>query len=96
MIRYLQATIHIAKSLKKAATHSKTCQRVWLPQRTDKLRRIKHENLTINIGHLADNGIFEMSTINKIYSGLIVWSFEMPNAPYSSRCASCKKSPTHK
>jgi hypothetical protein len=47
---------------------------------------IKHENTTINIGHLADSAKFEMSTINKIYSGLTSWSFEMPNAPYSSRC----------
>jgi hypothetical protein len=41
--------------------------------------------VTINIGHLADSAKFDMSTINKIYSGLILWSFEMPNAPYSSR-----------
>jgi len=70
----------------KSDTQTKTCQRVWLPRHTDRLRRIKHENLTINIGHLADSAKFEMSTINIIYSGLIGWSFEMPNAPYSSRC----------
>ncbi len=85
MIRHFLASIHIAKSLKKADTHTKTCQRVWLPQHTDRLRRIKHENLTINIGHLADSAKFEMSTINKIYSVLKQWSFEMPNAPYSNR-----------
>ena len=28
------ASIHIGKSL-KAVTQAKTCQRVWLPQRTD-------------------------------------------------------------
>ena len=44
-----------------------------------------HETLTKNTGHLADSNQFEMSTINKTYSGLIVGSFEMPNAPYSGR-----------
>lgn len=52
---------------------------------------IKHENTTINIGHLADSGKLEMSTCNKIYSGLIVWSLEMPNAPYSQRWRSLRK-----
>jgi hypothetical protein len=85
------ASIHIAKSLKIADAQTKTCQKVWLPNRTGRLRRIKHENLTINIGHLADSAKFEMSTINKIYSGLTGWSFEMPNAPYSSRCKPYKK-----
>jgi len=41
--------------------------------------------ITINIGHLAESGNFEMSTFNEIYSGLKGWSFELPNAPYSSR-----------
>lgn len=45
----------------------------------------KHENLTINIGHLADSANFEMSTFNVIYSGLKGWCFKMPNAPNSSR-----------
>jgi hypothetical protein len=27
----------------KTDTLSKTCQRVWMPNRTDRLRRIKHE-----------------------------------------------------
>ena len=35
---------------------------------------------TKNIGHLADSTKFEKSTINKIYSGLMGWCFEMPNA----------------
>ncbi len=69
----------------KADTQTKTCQRVWLPHHTDRLRRIKHENLTINIGHLADSAKFELSTNNKIYRGLTGWCFEVPNAPYSSR-----------
>ena len=79
------APIHIAKSLKNADAQAETCQRVWLPQHTDRLLWIKHENTTINIGHLADSGKFEMSTFNKKYSGLIVGSFEMPNALYSQR-----------
>jgi len=29
------ATIHIAKSLEKPTARAKTCQRVWLPQRTE-------------------------------------------------------------
>jgi len=79
------ASIHIAKSLKIADAQTKTCQKVWLPNRTGRLRRIKHENLTINIGHLADSGKVEMSIINKVNSSLKRWSIEMPNAPYSSR-----------
>jgi len=35
---------------------------------------------TKNIGHLADSTKFEKSTINKIYSGLMGWCFEKPNA----------------
>jgi len=31
----------------KADTQTKTCQRVWLPQHTDRLRRKKHENTTL-------------------------------------------------
>ena len=30
---------------RKANTQAKTCQRVWLPQHTDRPRRIMHENL---------------------------------------------------
>jgi hypothetical protein len=43
------------------------------------------QGITMYIGHLADSAKFEVSTIIKIYNGLIGWSFEMPNAPYSSR-----------
>jgi hypothetical protein len=53
------ASIHIAKSLKKANAHTKTCQRVWLPLHTARQWSIKHENTTINIGHLADSVKFE-------------------------------------
>jgi len=35
----------------EADTHTKTCQRVWLPQHTDRLRRIKHENTIRGIKH---------------------------------------------
>lgn len=41
--------------------------------------------LTKNIGHLAESANFKVSTFNKNCSGLIVISFEMPNAPYSNR-----------
>lgn len=50
------------------------------------MERDKTRLLTINIGHLADCGKFEMSTLNEIYSSFTGWSLEMPNAPYSSRC----------
>jgi len=45
----------------------------------------KAQHTTINIGHLVGSGKLKMSIINKIYSGLIVWNFEIPNAPYSHR-----------
>lgn len=34
--------------------------------------------------HLADGSKFEMSTINKRYSGFTGWSFEIPNVPHSN------------
>ena len=46
---------------------------------------------TKNIGHLADSAKFEYGTFNKIYSGLILLSFEMPNAPYLKRCSALEK-----
>lgn len=73
----------------RASSNSKACQRVCLCLPTG--RQINNESTTINIGHLADSIKFEMSTINKTYSGLISWSFEMPNAPYSSRWQQFKK-----
>ena len=60
------------------------------------MKNKKHDHTTINIGHLADSSKFEMSTINKIYSGLIGWSIEMPNAPYSHRCKKLLKSAKNK
>lgn len=32
---------------------------------------------------------------NKLYGKLIMTSVEMPNAPYSNRCAACKNSVTY-
>jgi len=44
---HLQAT--------QAKTQTKTCQRVCLPQHTDRLRRIKHENTTMYIKNKRDS-----------------------------------------
>ncbi len=43
----------------KTDAQAKTCQRVWLPNRTGRLQRIKHENLTINIRNAGQFGKFE-------------------------------------
>ncbi len=40
----------------KSDPQAKTCQRVWLPQHTDRLRRIKHENTTMCIVHKGFRG----------------------------------------
>ena len=53
-----------------ADTQTNTCQRVWLPLRSDRQRRIKHENTTSCIVHLADSAKFEGVTFNKLCSGL--------------------------
>lgn len=68
----------------KADTQTKTCQRVWLPQHTDRLWRIKHENTTRYIKHLAESAIFKVSTFNKHCNGLIRNCFEMPNVSYTN------------
>ncbi len=80
----LLASIHIAKSLKKADAQTKTCQRVWLPKHTDRLRRIKHENTTRYIKHLAESANFKGGTLNKYRNGLIGNRFEMPNVSYTN------------
>lgn len=67
----------------QADTQPKPVKELALP--THGQTGIKHETLTINIGHLADIAKFEMSTINKNNCGMIGWCFELPNAPYSSR-----------
>ncbi len=46
---------------------------------------------TINIGHLVDSANLKVSITNKIYSGLKVMCFKMPNAPYSNRCSQLEK-----
>ena len=43
-------------SRSKADTQTKTCQRVWLPQHTVRLRIIKHENTTRGIKHWGLSG----------------------------------------
>ena len=40
----------------KTDTQTKTCQRVWLPHHTVRLRRIKHENTTRGIKHWGLSG----------------------------------------
>jgi len=40
---------------------------------------------TKNIGHLVESANFKVGTFNNAHSGLIVLSFEMPNAPYLNR-----------
>jgi len=67
----------------KAAPQSKTCQKVWLSQHTERLRRIKHENTTPYIKHFAESAKFEVSTINKLCNGLIGNRFEIPNVSYT-------------
>jgi len=47
----------------------------------------KGQQLTKNIGHLADSANLKACTSNKTFSGLLGWSYEMPNAPYSNRYA---------
>ncbi len=77
------ASIHIAKSLKKADAQTKTCQRVWLPNRTDRQLKIKHENTTRYIKHLAESANFKGCTFNKHCNGLIGNRFELPNVSYT-------------
>jgi ankyrin repeat protein len=67
----------------KADAQTKTCQRVWLPQHTDRLLRIKHENTTRYIKHLAQSANFKGSTFNKHCNGLIGNRFKMPNVSYT-------------
>lgn len=69
----------------KADTQTKTYQRIWLPQHTDRLRRIKHENTTPYIKHLADSANFEIGTSSKLCNGLKRSRFEMPNVSYVRR-----------
>ncbi len=45
--------------------------------------RIKHENTTRYIKHLADSASFKGITFNKHRNGLIGIRFEMPNVSYT-------------
>ena len=63
----------------KADTKSKTCQRVWPPQLTDRLHRIKHENLTKAIRNLGNMLILKFIALNKIDGKLKINSFKIPN-----------------
>jgi len=45
--------------------------------------RIKHENTTRYIKHLAESAKFKGGTLNKICNGLIENRFEMPNVSYT-------------
>lgn len=38
---------------------------------------------TLNIGHWAVSAKIEMITFKKICRILVIWSLEVPNAPYS-------------
>src|SRR5690554_4896561 len=63
----------------KANAQTNTCQRVWLPQHTGRQRRIKHENTTSCIVHLADSANFKGVTSNRLCGGLTGLSFKSPN-----------------
>ena len=67
----------------KADAQTKTCQRVWLLQRTERQQIIKHENTTRYIKHLAESANFKGGTFNKHRNGLIGNRFEMPNVSYT-------------
>jgi len=74
-----------------ADAQSKTCQRVWLPKRTEIQQIIKHENTTRYIKHLAESANFKGGTFNKLCNGLIGNRFEMPNVSYTHPlCAKIK------
>ena len=45
--------------------------------------RIKHENTTRYIKHLAESANIKGGTFNKYRNGLIGNRFEMPNVPYT-------------
>ena len=66
----------------KADTRPKPAKELANPNaRTD--RKIKHENTTRYIKHLAESADFKGGTINKLCNGLIGNRFEMPNVSYT-------------
>ncbi len=60
---------------------TKTCQRVWLSQHTDKLRIIKHENTTMCIVHKGFRGFRAVSPASILGSNLISLK---PAIPYNT------------
>jgi hypothetical protein len=50
-------------------------------QRTNRLRRIKHENTTLNIRKLG-GGDFKFCTFTQNCNGLTGWNFEIPASAY--------------
>ena len=70
-------SIHIAKSLKKADTQTKTCQRVWLSQHRDGQRK-KHGHTTMCINHWADSAGFKGVTFNQLCGSLTVSASKCP------------------
>ena len=65
----------------KADTQTKTCQRVWLPQPTDRLRRIKHENTTMCIVHKGFRGFRTASPASNLGGNLTCLK---PAIPYDT------------
>ena len=65
----------------EADTQTKTCQRVWLPQHTDRLRRIKHENTTMCIVHKGFRG-FRAASPASILGGILIGL--KPAIPYDT------------
>lgn len=63
----------------KASALSKTCQRVWLPKRTGRLRRIKHENTTMCIVHAGFSGLRAFVARKKGWCKLIGNRFVIPH-----------------
>ena len=61
-----------------ADAQTKTCQTVWLSQRTERRQIIKHENTTRNIRKPGGAGNLNFCTFIQIRNGLISWSFEIP------------------
>ena len=77
----------------KADTQTKTCQRVWLPQHTDKLRRIKHENTTHGIVHAGFIGFQAFVAREKNRCKLIENRFELPHDTIPSNVVPHAKKP---
>jgi hypothetical protein len=63
----------------RANTQTKTCQRVWLPLRTERLRSIKHENTNSCLVHLTNSTNFEGIALNELCNGLTGSCFGSPN-----------------